>query len=86
VKVFHGPLVEPNVKGVDPENMIGLQDAISKLSQSDGVRLHYRRGGTLFVDPPQLFLAKVHSTLRQHGMRELFAKAAKKLLRKLLTL
>jgi hypothetical protein len=86
VKVFHGPLVERDVKGIDSEDTIDLQDAISKLNRSDEVRLHYRRAGTLFIDPSQPFVARVRSTVRQNGMRELLAKAAKRLLRRLPTL
>ena len=86
MKVFHGPLVERDIRGIDPKDTTDLQDAISKLNRSDEVRLHYRRAGTLFIDPPQTFVARVRSTVRQNGMRELLAKAAKKLVRKLLTL
>jgi hypothetical protein len=58
VKVFHAPLVEREVKGIDPKDTINFQDAISKLSGSDEVRLHYRRDGTLYVDPPTAILGK----------------------------
>jgi hypothetical protein len=86
VKVFHGPLVEREVKSIDPKDIINLQDAISKLSESDKVRLHYRRDGTLYVDPPQPFLARVYSMIRHHRLQGLLAKAAKKLMRGLWTL
>lgn len=80
VKVYHGPLVERGALGIEPRDTIELGDAIRKLGRSDRVRLHFRWAGALFVYPPLPFLTKVHLTLREHGMRELFARAARKLL------
>lgn len=83
VKVFHGPLFDPKA------NEIALQEAISKLNSSHEVRLHYRWGGTLFVDPQPPFLTRVLTWVRlmarQHGMRGLLARVAKKLFRRLPT-
>ena len=83
VKVFHGPLVEREAKSID------LQKAISKLNRSHEVRLHYRWGGALFVDPKPPFLTRVLTwgrvMARQHGTGGLLAKAAKKLLQRLPT-
>lgn len=84
VKVFHGPLIEREAKSID------LQEAISKLNSSHEVRLHYRWGGALFVDPKPPFLTRVstwiHLMARQHGMRGLLARVAEKLFHSLPTL
>ena len=81
MKIFHGPLVEREAKSID------LQEAISKLDRSHKVRLHYRWGGALFVDPEPPFLTRVLTWVRlmarQHGIGGLLAKAAKKLLQRL---
>lgn len=77
VKVFHGPLVKRERSRVD------LQDAVSKLSSSNKVRLHYTWDDTLFVDPQPPLLTKVRSVIRRYGIRGLLARAAKKLARRL---
>lgn len=83
VKVFHGPLVERGAVGIDREDTIDLRDAIRKLGRSDRARLHIRWDGTLFVCPPLPFSTRVHLTAREHGIRELFARAARTLLRRM---
>ncbi|WP_103027096.1 putative nucleotide-diphospho-sugar transferase [Salinibacter altiplanensis] len=81
VKVFHGPLVEREARS------ILLEEATSKLNSSHDVRLHYKWGGALFVDPTPPFWTRVSTWMqliaRRHGMQELLARIAKKLLRRL---
>ena len=81
VKIFHGPLVDRAAKSID------LHEATSKLNRSHEVRLHYRWGGALFVDPKPPFLTRILTWIRlmarQHGTGGLLAKAAKKLLQRL---
>jgi hypothetical protein len=85
VKVFHGPLVDREARKVH------VQDAISKLNSTHGVRLHYTwtehdgRGKTeeMFVDPRPSLSERGRLIFQEHGLKGLLLVAARKLKRRL---